>query len=95
MCQLAKRASRQPPQAAGEEEDASLDSTGRRALAMKLMVPEAGRGCTCSRSPSLLVREEEEQGRKRSQYSIWTFFSDTAILKEVSPSNLGESREIA
>ena len=42
MCQLAKKASRQPPQAAGEEGDASLDSTGRRADAMELMVSEAG-----------------------------------------------------
>lgn len=45
MCQLAKSVSRQPPQAAGEEEDANLDSTGRRALAMKLMVREASLEC--------------------------------------------------
>lgn len=40
MCQLAKRTSRQPPQAAGEDDDASLDSTGRRALAMEVMLFE-------------------------------------------------------
>lgn len=46
MCQFAKKASRQPPQAAGEDKDASLDSTGCRALAMELMVSNTGLQCT-------------------------------------------------
>lgn len=38
MCQLAKKASRQPPQAAEEDDEANLDSTGCRALVTVLML---------------------------------------------------------
>lgn len=42
MCQLATKVSRQPLHAAEEDEDASPDSTGRRADAIELISSQAG-----------------------------------------------------